>query len=117
MRTTMRLMAWVVLMMICTFVIGSPLPGKNTVPYAPDEALEDFKKAVAFLNRGCMNKGMPNLWLLNAYEGETRWVDHPVGDIPGKIVNFLCNYAHLRDVYAACLDAWSYLGCGVCSRD
>jgi len=41
---------------------------------------------------GFPGQGMPNLWLLNAYEGS---------GYPLRVVNFLNNYAHNRDVYAA----------------
>jgi hypothetical protein len=52
---------------------------------------------------GFIGAGMPPLWLLNANEGALRWVRHSDKGfwIPGKIVNFLHGYAHLRDVYAA----------------
>jgi hypothetical protein len=60
----------------------------------PNEAIES--------QDGFPGQGMPLLWLMNAREGALRWVRHPDGFwIPGKIVNFLHGYAHLRDVYAA----------------
>jgi len=60
----------------------------------PNEAIES--------QDGFPGQGMPLLWLLNTREGALRWVRHPEGFwIPGKIVNFLHGYAHLRDVYAA----------------
>ncbi|MDW8026898.1 MAG: hypothetical protein RMK94_00735 [Armatimonadota bacterium] len=69
----------------------------NQNPYVPPTIPNE---AITFQN-GFPGQGMPNLWLLNANEGELRWVDHPLGDIPGKIVNFLHGFAHFRDVYAA----------------
>ena len=41
---------------------------------------------------GFPGAGMPLLWLLNANEGS---------GYPLRVVNFLCGYAHRRDVYAA----------------
>jgi hypothetical protein len=50
----------------------------------PNEAIES--------QDGFPGQGMPLLWLLNANEGS---------GYPLRVVNFLWNYAHRRDVYAA----------------
>ncbi|MFA0782733.1 hypothetical protein [Fervidibacter sacchari] len=64
----------------------------------PNEAITSD---IGFPGTGVPGENGKGFWLLNANEGSTRLMRHPQGWIPGKIVNFLCGYAHLRDVYAA----------------
>lgn len=64
----------------------------------PNEAITSD---MGFPGMGVPGENGRGFWLLNANEGATHWMRHTEGWIPGKIVNFLCGYAHLRDVYAA----------------
>jgi len=80
-------------MFVVNFGAGTEYP--YTPPIIPNDAITSPD--------GFPGAGMPLLWLMNAREGALRWVRHPDKGfwIPGKIVNFLHGYAHLRDVYAA----------------
>ena len=83
-------------MFVMNFGAGyyDPINDRWVEAVIPNEAIES--------QDGFPGQGMPLLWLMNAREGALRWVRHPDGFwIPGKIVNFLHGYAHLRDVYAA----------------
>jgi hypothetical protein len=80
-------------MFVMNFGAGTEYP--YTPPIIPNDAITSPD--------GFPGAGMPLLWLLNTREGAPRWVRHPDKGfwMPGKIVNFLHGYAHLRDVYAA----------------
>ena len=82
-------------MFVMNFRAGyyDPVNDRWVEPEIPNEAITS--------QDGFPGQGMPLLWLLNANEGALRWVSHPLGDIPGKIVNFLYGYAYIRGVYAA----------------
>jgi len=70
----MRLIAWVVLMMICTFVIGSPPPSKKTwrpIPKASPQAAEKLKKAFAAYSQGHYEQAIQLALEVYKQEGNT----------------------------------------------
>jgi hypothetical protein len=69
-------------MFVMNFGAGTEYP--YTPPIIPNDAITSPD--------GFPGAGMPLLWLLNANEGS---------GYPLRVVNFLCGYAHRRDVYAA----------------
>ena len=73
---------WIKDMFVMNFGAGNEDPYEPAV--IPNDAITDAK--------GFPGAGMPLLWLLNANEGS---------GYPLRVVNFLCGYAHRRDVYAA----------------
>jgi hypothetical protein len=73
---------WIKDMFVMNFGAGNENPYQPAV--IPNDAITDAK--------GFPGAGMPLLWLLNANEG---------AGYPLRVVNFLCGYAHRRDVYAA----------------
>ena len=73
---------WIKDMFVMNFGAGNEDPYEPAV--IPNDAITDDK--------GFPGAGMPLLWLLNAKEGS---------GYPLRVVNFLWNYAHRRDVYAA----------------
>jgi hypothetical protein len=77
---------WIKDMFVMNFGAGyyDPINDRWVEAVIPNEAIES--------QDGFPGQGMPLLWLMNANEGS---------GYPLRVVNFLWNYAHRRDVYAA----------------
>jgi len=74
MRTKLSLMVGASMLLAGTIFFGSPPSGRSPLPYAPDEALEDFKKAVALFEQGLYEPAIKvTLKLYRQYGGCVEW--------------------------------------------